>query len=51
MRAATSLSGHPEWGVKCLDPEVEIWGVHFPTRMIGELAFTAMVNGGWLNMT
>jgi len=32
MRAATSLSGHPEWGVKCLDPEVEIWGVHFPTR-------------------
>jgi hypothetical protein len=32
MRAARSLSGTPEWGVKCLDPEVEIWGVHFPSR-------------------
>lgn len=32
MRAATSLSGTPEWGVKCLEPEVEIWGVHFPYR-------------------
>jgi hypothetical protein len=31
-RAAKSLSGTPEWGVKCLEPEVEIWGVHFPTR-------------------
>ena len=32
MRAAGSLSGSPEWGVKCLEPEVEIWGVHFPAR-------------------
>ena len=32
MRAAKSLSGTPEWGVKCLEPEAEIWGVHFPTR-------------------
>ena len=31
-RAAKSLSGTPEWGVKCLEPEVEIWGVRFPTR-------------------
>jgi hypothetical protein len=32
VRASTSLSGAPEWGVKCLEPEVEIWGVRFPTR-------------------
>jgi hypothetical protein len=32
MRAAKSFSGTPEWGVKCLQPEAEIWGVHFPTR-------------------
>jgi hypothetical protein len=32
MRASRSLSGAPEWGVKCLEPEVEIWGVRFPTR-------------------
>jgi hypothetical protein len=32
MRAAGSLSGTPEWGVKCLEPEMEIWGVHFPDR-------------------
>ena len=32
MRAAGSLSGTPEWGVKCLAPELEIWGVHFPDR-------------------
>jgi hypothetical protein len=32
VRATKSLSGIPEWGVKCLEPEVEIWGVHFPTR-------------------
>jgi hypothetical protein len=31
-RTPKSLSGTPEWGVKCLKPEVEIWGVHFPTR-------------------
>jgi len=31
-RAARSLSGSLEWGVKCLEPEAEIWGVHFPTR-------------------
>jgi len=31
MRAERSLSGNPEWGVKCLEPELEIWGVHFPT--------------------
>jgi hypothetical protein len=31
-RAARSLSGTPEWGVKCLEPEVEIWGIHFPAR-------------------
>ena len=32
MQAASSLSGKPEWGVKCLEPEVEIWGVRFPPR-------------------
>jgi hypothetical protein len=26
------LSGTPEWGVKSLQPDVEIWGVYFPTR-------------------
>jgi len=31
-RASRSLSGIPEWGVKSLQPEVEIWGVYFPTR-------------------
>jgi hypothetical protein len=31
-RATKSLSGSPEWAVKCLEPEAEIWGVHFPTR-------------------
>jgi hypothetical protein len=35
MRAAESLSGTPEWGVKCLEPEIEIWGVHFPARPEG----------------
>jgi hypothetical protein len=30
--ASRSLSGTPEWGVKSLEPDVEIWGVHFPTR-------------------
>ena len=32
MRAAASMSGTPEWGVKCLAPELGIWGVHFPER-------------------
>jgi hypothetical protein len=32
MRTASSLSGTPEWGVKCLEPEAEIWGVYFPSR-------------------
>jgi hypothetical protein len=32
MHAAKSLSGTPEWGVKCLEPELDIWGVHFPMR-------------------
>jgi len=32
MRSARSLSGTPEWGVKCLDPNIEIWGVHFPSK-------------------
>ena len=32
MRAARSLSGTPEWGVKSLEPEVEIWGVHFQAK-------------------
>jgi len=32
MRAAVSLSGALEWGVKCLTPEMEIWSVHFPDR-------------------
>jgi hypothetical protein len=31
-RASRSLSGTPEWGVKSLEPDVEIWGVYFPTR-------------------
>ncbi len=37
MRAARSLSGTPEWGVKCLEPEVDIWGVHFPVKTEGPL--------------
>ena len=32
MRAARSITGTPEWGVKCLEPELEIWGVRFPAR-------------------
>jgi hypothetical protein len=32
MAATRSLTGTPEWGVKCLDPTLNIWGVHFPTR-------------------
>ena len=32
MRTAVSLSGQPEWGVKCLEPEVGMWGVHFPPQ-------------------
>ena len=32
MRSTRSLSGTPEWGVKCLDPELEIWGVHFQDK-------------------
>jgi len=32
MRPEHSMSGNPELGVKCLAPEVEIWGVHFPPR-------------------
>ncbi len=32
MRAAASLSGTPEWGVKSLKPEIEMWGVRFPDR-------------------
>ncbi len=35
MRSARSLSGTPEWGVKCLEPEVDIWGVHFPAAQEG----------------
>jgi len=31
-RASRSLSGTPEWGIKCLEPNVEIWGVYFPTK-------------------
>jgi hypothetical protein len=31
-RASRSLSGTPEWGVRSLEPDVEIWGVYFPTR-------------------
>jgi len=31
-RASRSLTGIPEWGVKSLQPDVEIWGVYFPTR-------------------
>jgi len=31
-RASRSLTGTPEWGVKALEPDVEIWGVYFPTR-------------------
>jgi hypothetical protein len=32
MRAAGSLSDTPEWGIKCLAPEMEIWGVRSPDR-------------------
>jgi hypothetical protein len=32
MQATRSLSGTPEWGVKCLEPELDIWGVHFPMK-------------------
>jgi len=36
MRPAKSLSGTPEWGVKCLEPDADIWGVHFPTKSEGQ---------------
>jgi len=43
MRSARSLSGVPEWGVKCLDPEIEIWGIHFPSKA-EETADTGLIH-------
>jgi len=34
-RTERSLTGTAEWGVKCLQPELGIWGVHFPATMEG----------------
>jgi hypothetical protein len=34
-RTERSLTGTAEWGVKCLDPELGIWGVHFPAAVEG----------------
>jgi hypothetical protein len=31
-RSPKSLIGGPEWVVECLEPEAEIWGVHFPAE-------------------
>lgn len=31
-RAEKSLSGVPEWGVKSLEPQIDIWGVYFPAK-------------------
>ncbi len=28
----TSLGEGPEWGVECLEPEVNFWGIYFPTK-------------------
>jgi hypothetical protein len=29
-RVARSLTGTPAWGVECLAPDLDIWGIHFP---------------------
>jgi hypothetical protein len=46
MRAGRSLSGDPEWGVKCLELEVGICGVHFPAKTeepaAGDLAYVLL---------
>jgi len=46
VRAEYSLSGGPEWGVKCLEPEAGIWGVHFPAKTeepaAGDLAYVLL---------
>ena len=31
-RVTRSLTGTPEWGVECLEPDLDIWGIHFPAR-------------------
>lgn len=31
-RLANSLGEGPEWGVECLEPEVNFWGIFFPSK-------------------
>jgi PilZ domain len=31
-RQSSSLGDEPEWGVECLEPDVNIWGIFFPTK-------------------
>ena len=32
MRKAAALAEGPEWGVECLEPEVNFWGMSFPGK-------------------
>jgi hypothetical protein len=32
-KAQTSLGEGPEWGVECLEPEKDFWGIAFPTKI------------------
>ncbi len=29
-RVVKSLGEGPEWGVECLEPEIDLWGISFP---------------------
>jgi len=31
-RTGKSLGGGPEWGVECLEPDVNFWGINFPEK-------------------
>lgn len=31
-RTGKSLGEGPEWGVECLEPDVNFWGIHFPDK-------------------
>lgn len=32
VRTGKSLGGGPEWGVECLEPDVNFWGINFPEK-------------------
>ena len=35
IRIEKSLSGNPEWGVECLEPQLNFWGIFFPEKTPG----------------